>query len=94
MYAGQALCGVRVDGDDAGMGMRGSQQFHVEQTIHGLIQGETCLARDNCHCGRCRDVAAAGRAGSRDVDGLAAGDGVGDGAIAGTAAQIALQRHW
>jgi hypothetical protein len=89
--AGHDLCGLPVDGDDVGMGVGGAQQLHVEQAVDGLIQREACLAGDDCHGVRCGDVAAAGRAGLRDLGGLAAGDGVGDGAVAGAAAEIALQ---
>ena len=81
----------RVDPEDAGGGVRRAQHLHVEEPRHREVEGEGGASRDDRLTRRRRDVAPDGIAcpGPHPDDPV---DRVADGAVAGAAAEIALER--
>lgn len=63
MHARYAQGGGRVDGEDAGVGVRGAQQLHVKHARDVDVEGVAGGARDDLRSGGGRKVAAHGLAG-------------------------------
>ena len=92
MHAGHGQRLVFVDRADARVRVRRAQKFHVKQAVDRDIEREARLAGDHIGPGRRRHAVADRFAGRGILDVAHAADRVRDRAIAGAAADIALQR--
>ena len=83
---------LAADGEDAGVGVRRAQHLEVQEPFHRHVHSVACPAGDDPLGERIRDARAAGFAGDVLLDLGHAGKRVADRAIAGAAAQVALER--
>ncbi len=91
-HAGNPERLVGVDRQDAGVGVRGAQQLHVQQSGHVQVQGVAGRPRHDPRSGRCPGASTDGRPGLGAFDVPDAAQRVLDGPVAGAAAQVALEQ--
>ncbi len=89
--AGDAQSGGGVDGDDAGVGVRGAQQLHVQQALDLDVEGVAGGPGHDLGPGRGGQAPADGLAGRRLLHVLHPAYGVLDGPVTGAPAQVALE---